>query len=313
MNKRLLVIVGIGTFLIISLIMFMFLRSFGGDEKKASVAPTIGMNNEATVEDIVKARGDSKTNPATGDNGTEMSSNVVSEEDIKNVILSNTNTSSNKNIPSSGSAKNSHNVYGTYDMWESKEPLNSKIGYSNVKNIPKENPSYKAIDYVEKEMNNYEPIYHPEIKKQTVLASVSAESISQGYISNGRKWNFIFNESFTLNGDKIPENNSYAEGIMKIEGGRALCKIFSVKANGKHYPISGKIVGIDGDDGYFLPEMREDNDQSLEGALKDEARNQVSGIPIVGGVLSRTTSSNRSSKKLTLPEDIQVKIIIYKN
>ena len=213
MNKRLLVIVGIGTFLIISLIMFMFLRSSGGDEKKASVAPTIGMNNEVTVEDMVKARGDSKTNPATGENGADMSSNVVSEEDIKNAILSNTNTSSNKNVPSSGSATNSHNVYGTYDMWENKEPSNSKIGYSNVKNISKEKPSPKAIDYVEKEMNNYEPVYQPEIKKQTVLASVNAESISQGYISNGRKWNFIFNESFTLNGDKIPENNSKLKHI----------------------------------------------------------------------------------------------------
>lgn len=51
MNKKLLVIVGAGTFLIISLIMFMFLKSSAGDEKKASVAPTIGMNNEVTVEE----------------------------------------------------------------------------------------------------------------------------------------------------------------------------------------------------------------------------------------------------------------------
>lgn len=313
MNKRLLVIVGIGTFLIISLIMFMFLRSSGGDEKKASIAPTIGMNNEVTVEDMVKARGDSKTNPATGDNGTDMSSNVVSEEDIKNAILSNPNTGSNNNRPSSSPETNSHNVYGTYDMWEDKEPSHSKIGYSNVKNIPKEKSSPKAIDYVEKEIPDYEQIYQPEIKKPTILASINAESISQGYISNGRKWNFIFNENFTLNGDKIPENKSYAEGIMRIEGGRVFCKIFSVKANGKNYTVSGKIAGVDGEEGLFLPEIREEYEQGLGGALKDEANNQVSRIPIVGGVLSRTTSRNRSSKKIPLTDDIQVKIILYKN
>lgn len=314
MNKKLLVIVGAGTFLIISLILFMFLKSSAGGDKKAGIAPTIGMNNEVTVEDMVKARGDSKTNLATGENAAEMNSNVVSEEEIKNAILSNTNTGSGNNSTSySPPASNSHNVYGTYDMWESKEPSNSKIGYSNAKPIYKEKTSSKTIDNVEKEISNYEPVYQPEVKKQTLLASVNAESISQGYISNGRKWNFIFNESFTLNGDKITENKSYAEGIMRIEAGRAFCKIYSIKANGKTYAVLGKIVGVDGEEGYFLPEIGDDSDQSLGGALKDEANNQVSRIPIVGGILSRTTSRNRTTKKIPLAEDIQVKIILYKN
>ncbi|CAA7197457.1 conjugative transposon protein TraM [Chryseobacterium potabilaquae] len=314
MNKKLLVIVGIGTFLIISLIMFMFLRSSGSDSKKTNIAPTIGMNNEVTVEDMVKARGETKANSSTGETPSEMNSNVVSEEEIKNAILSNTNIGSNKNTSySPPPTNNSHSVYGTYDMWENKEPSNSKIGYSNAKPIYKEKTSPKTIDNAEKEITNYEPVYQSEVKKQTILASVNAESISQGYISNGRKWNFIFNESFTLNGDKIPENNSSAEGVMKIEGGRVFCKIFSVKANGKTYAVLGKIVGVDGEEGYFLPEIGDDSDQSLGGALKDEANNQVSRIPIVGGVLSRTTSRNRTTKKIPLAEDIQVKIILYKN
>ena len=55
-------------------------------------------------------------------------------------------------------------------------------------------------------------------------------------------------ESFTLNGEQISKGKSYAVGTIKMENNRLFARINSIKANGKVYPVSGKIVGYDGED-----------------------------------------------------------------
>lgn len=221
------------------------------------------------------------------------------------------------------SPSNSHDVYGNYSMWQEKEPSNNKIGYSSKKNTvapsssprPTSKPSYTEVSSSQQEPTYKEPSFSAYVEKQTVtIAQVKSKLISQGEASNNRSISFVILENFTLNGETISKGKSYAIGSIQLENNRIYAKINTIKANGKMYNVSGKILGYDGEDG--LPfSMNEGNGGSnAGGVLKDEAGRLINSVPVVGGVISRATSgsSKNKSNKISLSGNIECQIIIYK-
>lgn len=237
---------------------------------------------------------------------------------------SGSNSMSSTGTSSSPSTSNSHNVYGNYSMWQDKEPSNSKIGYSSKKKPVESSanpvrststPSYSEVISSQSEPAYKEPSFPSyEEKKGIAIAQVKAKLISQGYASNNRSMSFVILENFTLNGETIPKGKSYAVGSMKLEDDRIFAKISTIKANGKTYAVSGKILGHDGEDGLPLV-INEDSENRTGGIIKDEAVRQVGGrIPIVGGIISRASagSSNSRTNKISLSGNIECTIVIYK-
>lgn len=221
------------------------------------------------------------------------------------------------------SPSNSHDVYGNYSMWQEKEPSNNKIGYSSKKNTvapsstprPTSKPSYTEVSSSPQEPTYKEPSFSAYAEKQNVtIAQVKSKLISQGEASNNRSISFVILENFTLNGETISKGKSYAIGSIQLENNRIYAKINTIKANGKMYNVSGKILGYDGEDG--LPfSMNEGNGGSnAGGVLKDEAGRLINNVPVVGGVISRATSGGSKSKsnKISLSGNIECQIVIYK-
>lgn len=219
---------------------------------------------------------------------------------------------------SSSTASSSYSPYGNYSMWQEKEPSNSRIGYASKKRPVESSGSSPSYS----EVNSYqpEPIKEAtyinqstiEEKKGTIVAQVKAKLISQGYATNNRSVSFVTLENFTINGETIPKGKSYAIGSMKLESDRILARITNIKANGKTYNVSGKILGYDGEDG--LPLIVNESSGNENNIIKDEAMNQAGRIPVVGGILSRAASGNSSNKtnKIPLTGNIETTIVIYK-
>lgn len=222
-----------------------------------------------------------------------------------------------------GSPSNSHDVYGNYSMWQDKEPSNSKIGYSSKKNTvspspstrPTSKPSYSEVSSYQPDQTYKEPSFSTYTEKQAVsIAQVKSKLISQGEASNNRSISFVILENFTLKGETISKGKSYAIGVIKLENNRILAKINTIKANGKMYNVSGKILGYDGEDGLPLSANEGNGGSNAGEVLKDEAGRLINSVPVVGGVISRATSggSRNKSNKISLSGNIECQIIIYK-
>lgn len=238
----------------------------------------------------------------------------------KNAVQNNSKSTSSG---ATASPSNSHDVYGNYSMWQEKEPSNNKIGYSSKKNTvspsssprPTSKPSYTEVRSSQPVTTITEPSFGGYAEKQTVtIAQVKSKLISQGEASNNRSISFVILENFTLNGETISKGKSYAIGSIQLENSRIYAKINTIKANGKIYNVSGKVLGYDGEEG--LPwSVNEGNGGSNAGDIvKDEAGRIINSVPVVGGVISRATSggSKNKSNKISLSGNIECQIIIYK-
>lgn len=216
---------------------------------------------------------------------------------------------------------NSHDVYGNYSMWQDKEPSNSKIGYSSKKNTvapsPRQasKPSYSEVSSYQPEQIYKEPSFSTYTAKQAVsVAQVKSKLISQGEASNNRSISFVILENFNLNGETIFKGKSYAIGSIKLENNRIMAKINTIKANGKMYNVSGKILGYDGEEGLPLSVNEGSGGSNAGEVIKDEAGRLINSMPVVGGVISRATSGGSRNKlnKISLSGNIECQIIIYK-
>lgn len=218
---------------------------------------------------------------------------------------------------------NSHDVYGNYSMWQEKEPSNNKIGYASKKNPVTSSPSsrttskpsYTEVSSSQPEVTYKEPSFSGFGEKQAVsIAQVKSKLISQGEASNNRSISFVILENFTLNGETISKGKSYAIGSIQLENNRIYAKINTIKANGKMYNVSGKILGYDGEDGLPYSMNEPSGSSNAGGVLKDEAGRMINSVPVVGGVISRATSggSKNKSNKISLSGNIECTIVIYK-
>lgn len=270
----------------------------------------------AKVKDLASENGNDYDVVSQPSSGYQSSSSATNELDYLDKLDKQDVSSSTSS--SGSSAASSYSPYGSYSMWQEKEPSNSKIGYSSKKRV--ESPASSTPSYSEVKSYQPEPIQETpyinhsttEERKGTIIAQVKAKLISQGYATNNRSVSFVTLENFTLNGETIPKGKSYAIGSMKLETDRILARITNIKANGKTYNVSGKILGYDGEDG--LPLIVNESSGNENNIIKDEAMNQAGRIPVVGGLLSRAASgsSNNKANKIPLSGNIETTIVIYK-
>lgn len=316
-------IIGGCVLLMIMTVIFFFTRSSDSKEEE-SKPPILSSQDNLTVKDMIDINGGDKTNEYRGtknydtikDNTAQYNAQI---EGIYGVGKSEPKSSYEESTPKTSSPKNTHNVYGDYSMWENKEPSNSRIGYSSKKkNVEtsrsSEPPKFETI--AEPNYSQPSPSYStPVEKKSTQIAETNGKLISQGYASNNKSISFVILETFSLKGEQIPKGKSYAVGTIKMENNRLYARINSIKANGKVYPVSGKIVGFDGDDGLPISAGDDSGGVDGKGIVRDEAVNQVGRIPVVGGIIRRVTSGSGNSRaeadKVALSNNIECRIVIY--
>lgn len=316
--------IGGAILIIILAIIYVVSKASGSSEdEEGGKPPILSSQDNLTVKDMIDINGGNENDYRGNKNldSIRVKDNTAQyNAQIENIYGVGTPPKSNyyqQNTPAPSTPKNSHNVYGDYSMWENKEPANSRIGYNSKKKNPEparsaDPPKFETV----LEPNYSQPVQsysQPVEKKSTQVAQAKAKLISQGYAVNNKSISFVILETFSLNGEQIVKGKSYASGTIKMERDRLYARINTIKANGKTYPVNGKIIGFDGDDGLPIS-AGESSDIDGAGIVKDEAVNQVGRIPIVGGIIRRVSgsgSARTNSDKVALSNNIEVQIVIY--
>ncbi|ELR81079.1 conjugate transposon protein TraM, partial [Elizabethkingia anophelis R26] len=196
------------------------------------------------------------------------------------------------------SASNAHNVYGDYDMWQNKEPANSKIGYSEKKwkqPIPQE--KYDETPVVSKTKapvveEIYTSSYQQPSKNIAAAKQIPASLISSGYATDGSKVTLVLLEPTTIAGQQVKKGQAIS-GTVKEENGRMLVDVQTININKKIYQANIKVLAEDGIEGIYIGGGKGKNSrlgESARDAGGQVANNAISRIPIVGGVLGGVIS-----------------------
>ncbi len=238
-----------------------------------------------------------QTNTSTGNYDAELAN-----LDRQLSASSNKSNSGNSGSGSSNNstASNAHNVYGDYDMWQNREPANSKIGYSEKKwkqPIPQE--KYDETPVVSKtKAPAVEEIstssYQKPSKSIAAAKQIPASLISSGYATDGSKVTLVLLEPTTIAGQQVKKGQAIS-GTVKEENGRMLVDVQTININKKIYQANVKVLAEDGIEGIYIGggKGRSRLGESAKDAGGQVANNAISRIPVVGGVLSGVVSGGR--------------------
>ena len=279
--------------------------------KTDSASLDLAMNNVfGNEEEAVKpAEVEEYTAPTYSNNN----SNSYSQPSYSN------NSSSNGG---GGSGYNSHSTYGDYSMWQSDEPKNNSVGYTN-KNVPKTtkgNRKSSEPEYTEIPTPTYqEPSYSNSIASTTKSLSqgkqIRAKLLSQGYASNGRSLSFVLLESTKIAGETTPKG-LVITGFAREENNRLMVNFSSIKVKNKTVPVLMTLFGSDGLAG--LPIGGGSNGSDIEGEAtnrgKDIIVEQANRIPVIGGIIGgavRNNGSRTADNKIKLSNNIECIIVNY--
>ncbi|OPC06831.1 hypothetical protein BAZ12_15640 [Elizabethkingia miricola] len=197
-------------------------------------------------------------------------------------------------------ASNAHDVYGSYDMWQNREPANSKIGYSEKKwkqPIPQEKydeaPTVsKTKTPVVEEIST--PSYQQPSKSIAAAKQIPASLISSGYATDGSKVTLVLLEPTTIAGQQVKKGQAIS-GTVKEDNGRMLVDVQTININKKIYQVNVRVLAEDGIEGIYIGGGKGKSrlGESAKDAGGQVANNAISRIPVVGGVLSGVVSGGR--------------------
>lgn len=264
------------------------------------------------------------TNAETNSNNVDLASLDKQLSEIGKTSNSNQNKSSSNTYTSSSSSNgnsNSHSVYGNYDMWTSKEPSNSQIGYNSKRNVPTTTSQPKPVkqqnyEVIEQDYStsSYTPVQNESKAQVRNSKQIQASLLSKGFATNGRSLSFVLLEPFSYKGESIKKGQVLV-GSATVDDDRIFVKFTNGKFNGKTLPLSGFITGIDGAEG--LPISSVESSREAGENVKNEVLNQSTRIPVVGGVvrsvqnMTRKSNSSSTSNKVYLTENTKCTINIY--
>lgn len=226
----------------------------------------------------------------------------------------------NNNSGSSGSSGggggknyNSHSTYGDYSMWQAEEPKNNSIEYTEVKNYPTKKQAKNSSSNsspAQEDFSTYSaPSFGGTEKNLSQGKRIRAKMVSTGYATSGRSLSFVLLEPITI-GSEQAKKGQVITGNAIVQGDRLLVKFGTVKVNGKTIPANAFLLGYDGEEG--LPVRgNAGNGNGAGDIIRDEAQNQVSRIPIVGGLINRAgnSGSRNSESKIQLPNNVECSIM----
>lgn len=217
---------------------------------------------------------------------------------------------------SSGGSYNSHSTYGDYSMWQSEEPKNNSVGYTNKKGAPQKVKAGKEPDYTEIPNNGYqEPSYQGQDFTPTKSLSdgkqIRAKLLSQGYATSGRSLSFVLLEPTTIAGVSVPKGQ-VVTGVAAEQNNRLLVNFSSIKVKNKVYQANLQLFGSDGMAGLPIGGGGGDNQTANKG--KDIVANQANRIPVVGGIIGsavRNSGNSTPDNKIKLSSNIECVIVNY--
>ncbi|AZI21497.1 conjugative transposon protein TraM [Chryseobacterium taklimakanense] len=223
---------------------------------------------------------------------------------------------------SGGGSYNKHSTYGDYSMWQSEEPKNNSVGYTN-KNVPKttkENRKSSEPEYTEIPTPTYqEPSYSNSIASTTQSLSqgkqIRAKLLSQGYASNGRSLSFVLLESTKIAGETTPKG-LVITGIAREENNRLMVNFSTIKVKNKIVPVQMTLFGSDGMAGLPIGGGSNGSDIGSEATNrgKDVIAEQANRIPVIGGIIGgavRNNGSRTADNKIKLSTNIECIIVNY--
>lgn len=305
--------------LIIILVIYLF-SSGKSNNSEDSKPPILSSKDNLTVKDMIDINGENK-NEYGEKKDTIIDNTAKYNQQIEGIYGIGKAPEPQKTEPPrvAKSPTNSHDVYGNYDMWQSKEPSNSRIGYTNKsKNVESKSsstpPKFDVVEtpaYVTPTATPTPKVAEQVQSKQ--IALVEAKLLSTGFASNGRSLSFIILEPFTINNETV-KKGQVITGYSTLKDNRLYVRFASVKLNGKTISLNGSVVGYDGEQG--LPIASVDAYDDTNSNVKGEVMSQASRVPIVGGVVRSVSNITRkgggsTANKIALTENLKCNISIY--
>lgn len=205
------------------------------------------------------------------------------------------------NNPPQQSISNSHNVYGDYSMWQSDEPKNNSVGYTNKKGVPakkvKQTESYEEItpqsNYTQPSYN--QPTYNNSSNVDLAQQQqISAQLISQGTFQDGRTLSFALKEETTIKGNKLPKN-FIIQGIGQFQNNRIMVRFNAIKVNNKLVPVNIILLDGNGIEGMGVAGSEKTND--VEGRAANEV---ISRTGTVGQIVNSIVKSKPNERTVSL-------------
>lgn len=258
--------------------------------------------------------------------GSSSNEPYVNFGDLDNQIANATNGSrsntQNTYTPPNGNTSagyNSHSTYGDYSMWQSDEPKNNSVGYTNrsvpiTKNKKSAEPVYTEIQPQTKPTYQ-EPVYqNPVIPKGIQNGKqIRAKLLSQGYATKGRSLSFVLLEETKVGDIKVPKGSTIT-GVSQEQNNRLTVNFSSIKINGRLVPVQMQLLGSDGITGLPIAGSNDPNiGTEAENRGKDELSSQVNRIPVIGRVISGVIQggSRTADNRIKLSNNTECIIMNY--
>ncbi len=219
-----------------------------------------------------------------------------------------------RSAPSYGAENsyNSHSTYGDYSMWQTEEPKNNSIGYTEIRNVPTKSSSPLRN---KKEMMDYaEPVYSfPEstIKAEQGIANgkqIRAKLLSKGYFQPGRTLSFVLLEPTEISGIKAPKGQ-IVTGVAMEQNNRLTVNFSTIKIKNKIIPAKLKLFGSDGMSGLPIAGGSQDTGMDVESRILSES----SRIPVVGGIVGNISGvvGKQPDNRILLTSNTECIIVNY--
>lgn len=278
-----------------------------------------------TAMDNLFGESDTETNGDVFTDGESYSEPSYSQQTYSEPSYTQQNTQGYSSGSTRGGNYNSHSTYGDYSMWQSDEPKNNSIGYTEVRNYPsqkKGQPTAKKSEQATISTPDYipEPTYaepnYAGSQSQDIRTGkqIRAKLLSQGFATSGRSLSFVLLDNANISGENI-KKGQVITGVASEQNNRLLVNFSTIKANNKIIPVQMELYGSDGMAG--LPISGSAGGSNLGNEAKeragDYARGQVNRIPVIGGVISGVVGGgNRTAdNRIKLTPNIQCIIVNY--
>lgn len=208
----------------------------------------------------------------------------------------------------------SHSTYGDYSMWQTEEPKNNSIGYTEIRSAPSKSSSSKESprnDFLEVS----EPVYSiPELvdtpapRNITNGKQIRAKLLSKGYFQSGRTLSFVLLEPTNIGGVAAPKGQ-IVTGVAAEQNNRLVVDFSTVKIKNKIVPARLKLFGSDGMAGLPIAGSTHSTDTKVESRVLSEATR----IPVVGGIVASVSGAigRQAENRVQLTSNVECIIVNY--
>lgn len=221
----------------------------------------------------------------------------------------------NSSTPHQGGGYSSHSTYGDYSMWQTEEPKNNSIGYTEIRSVPAKSSSSKTGSSKNDFPEGSEPVYSipefgdtPAPRDITDGKQIRAKLLSKGYFQSGRTLSFVLLEATNIGGVAAPKGQ-IVTGVATEQNNRLIVNFSTVKIKSKIVPARLKLFGSDGMAGLPIAGSSHNASSNVESRVLSEA----SRIPVVGGIVGSVSGAigRQPENRIQLSSNVECIIVNY--